>query len=291
VRRPRFEFSLVEEGSWHRLRILPKGGIITAFQMVKGWAVVSAALNLEAVFLFASYPAGVSGCPVFSDCQPVWGPLVGWQLILGVAWIPLLLLARPRAAWLVVGSQSFLLGLVLGLFVSYMFTLALLPLFYGALAGFVLGLLNSLDGSPRSLGKQLTFTSLGWLAAAAVLVLDYAYSASNVGTVSACVFSPGFSSCITYGPYLWPYAQTLAATVFAGGLVSLLMLWRPRFWLAGIIGAVLVMGSLFWFATLSLPSNIFAVGLVGTLGACVILGASSVCIDVWWPRKRFAASA
>jgi hypothetical protein len=259
---------------------------MTASPFIRGLAVVSVGLNLEAAFLFAVYPAALNQCTASIDCLPPGGPLVLWQLILAVGWIPLLLLVWPRASALLVGSQSFLIGLTLGLFFSNAFVLALPLLFLGAFTGFVIGMLPGIDGAPRSPGRLLTVASSGWAVAAVVLVLYDTYSPVNVGIATACVSSPSYSSCITYGPFLWPYAQALAAILLVGGLAPLLMLLRPQFWPVGFVGAGTIMWGLLWILTINLPSNAFPVGTVATFGAILLFAASSAYTDQWWPWKK-----
>lgn len=207
-------------------------------------------------------------------------------MILALGWFPLLVFVRPNLTGPIVASQSLLLGLSLGLFLADMYTLALPLLFLGALAGFSIGMMVGFDGTTHSVGKQVTLASLGLVGAAVLLVVDNAYASSNVGTVTACVSSGAFSHCVTYGPYLWPYAQTLVAVLIVGGSIPLMMRLGPRFWPAGIVGAGILVGGLVWFLGINLPSDTFTVGVVAVFGALLLLGTSTVYIDQWWIARK-----
>jgi len=256
-----------------------------ATQMARGWAVVSVALNVEAAFLFATSPTWQAGCPGASTCLPIWGPLVGWQLILALGWLPLLPLLRPQLAVVGVTSQSFLVALAFGLFFANLFVLALPVLFLGGLAGAASGLILGFDCPNLPLGRQMSFAAFGWIAATAVLVVNNAYSAVNAGTFTQCLTSGGYSNCVTAGPYLWPYAQTLVLVLLVGGSVPLLMQVRPLFWPAGILGAATILGGTLWFVGLNLPLDVFPFGVVTTLGAVALLGTSWTYFETWKTEK------
>lgn len=255
------------------------------WSMVRGWAVVSVALNLEAAFLFATYPPGLNACPDLDfSCFQLATPSLWWELIAALGCLPLLPVVRPRFAPVSLAGASFLLALTGGLFFAFEFVGALPLLCFGSLIGVASTLVLARQVSALRLRQGSLVMGVTWLLAACLLLLDTAYSWGYSHAYTECLNSV----CMSYSPYLWPYAQFTAVALAASAGVAILPQVHPWLWGAGALGGALAVAGVLWLLGLNLVTNMLPMGFLTVFGFLFLLAASVGYYEAWRGRRSIS---